>query len=1053
MKFTHYFIDRPRLATVVSLMIVIFGLLGLAGLPVAQYPNIAPPQIQVNASYPGASSEIIAETVAAPLEQEINGVESMLYVSSQSTNDGRLTISITFAPGTDLDTAQVLVQNRVSAALPRLPEPVRRLGVTTVKNSPDMLMVINLFSPDNSFMQTEIGNYAVLNIVDKLSRLDGVGNVQVFGASEYAMRIWLDPGKMAEFGIAPEDITAVVQAENLQVSSGTLNQAPMPKQNAFELTVQTQGRLKTIEEFENIIIRNGERTGLLLLKDIAKVELGAQHYATRGYLGTNPSVAMPITMRPGANALATAERVKEMMVKVKQHYPAGLESKIVYNPTDYIAQSMEEVYITLLQTILLVVVVIMAFLQSWRTSAIPVVAIPVSLIGTFALMWAFGFSLNMLSLFGLVLAIGIVVDDAIVVVENVERKLREGLSNVDAAKETMNEVGGALIATSLVLVAVFLPSLLMEGISGEFYRQFGVTIASATMLSTVVSLTLSPAMAAILMRKKEPNIASKRFRLGQGFNRAIERSSGAYANLIKRLLRITSLMLVAYIGLMAFTGWQFGQIPTGFIPEQDQGYAIIGVQLPSGASLERTDVVTQDIVRKVLEIDDVENTVAFTGFSGATFTNSSNAGAIFVVFKSFDQRRSAAAIIDDIRAKVGFNDKAFVVTIPPPAVSGIGNAGGFKLMIQDVAGHGPQELERATWGVVMAANKAPETEAVFTFFETSTPRVYLNIDRQKARQLDVPLQSVFNALETFIGSTYVNDFNYKGRTFRVMLQGEAPYRVDSDDLLKLRVRSNSGAMVPIGTIATFEDTSGPARLPRYNLYTAAAITGNAASGYSSGDALARMESIANEVLPLGFSYEWTELAFQEKNTGNSAIVVFLLAVVFVFLLLTAQYESWSLPFSIILIVPMCLLSASFGLLVMQMDNNILTQVGLVVLVGLAAKNAILIVEFAKQNEEQGMTTKGAAVEAGRLRLRPILMTAFSFIFGVLPLLFATGPGSEMRQAIGLTVFSGMLGVTLFGLIFTPLFYVYCRKFSLFRKPHKTPDKIKLTSPLEGEFGP
>lgn len=1047
MNISHFFIDRPRLATVVSLMIVIFGLLGLAGLPVAQYPNIAPPQIQVNATYPGASSEIIAETVAAPLEQQINGVESMLYISSQSTNDGRLTISITFAPGTDLDTAQVLVQNRVSATLPRLPEPVRRLGVTTVKNSPDMLMVINLFSPDSSFNQTEIGNYAVLNIVDKLSRLNGVGNVQVFGASEYAMRIWLDPGKMAEFGIAPEDVIGVVQAENLQVSSGILNQSPMPNQNAFELTVQTHGRLKTIEEFENIIVRKGERTGLLLLKDIAKVELGAQHYSTRGYLGNNPSVAMPITMRPGANALATAERVKTRMEEVKLHYPVGLESTIVYNPTDYIAESMEEVYITLIETIILVVIVIMVFLQSWRTSIIPVVAIPVSLVGTFALMYVFGFSLNMLSLFGLVLAIGIVVDDAIVVVENVERKLREGIPVNQAAKETMTEVSGALVATSLVLVAVFLPSLLMEGISGEFYRQFGVTIASATILSTVVSLTLSPAMATIFMRKSEPNTDSKRFRLGQVFNRTIERSAGAYANLINRLLRIGSLMLVAYIGLISFTGWQMSNIPTGFIPDQDQGYAIIGVQLPSGASLERTDAIMQDIIRDVLEIEDIENTVSFAGFSGATFTNASNAGAIFVVFKPFGARRNAESIIDDIRAKVGFNDKAFVVVIPPPAVSGVGNAGGFKMMIQDVAGNGPQALEMATWRVVMAANQATETEAVFTFFETSTPRVHLNIDREKARQLDVPLKSIFNALETYIGSTYVNDFNYQGRTFRVTLQSESPYREDSEDLLDLRVRSNNGSMVPIGTLATVENTSGPARLPRYNLYTAAAITGNAAFGYSSGEALTKMEQIAQEVLPPGFSYEWTELSYQEKNTGNTAIVVFLLAVVFVFLLLTAQYESWSLPFSIILIVPMCLLSASFGLLVMQMDNNILTQVGLVVLVGLAAKNAILIVEFAKQNEDHGLSTFDAAVEAGRLRLRPILMTAFSFIFGVMPLLFASGPGAEMRQAIGLTVFSGMLGVTLFGLLFTPVFYLYCRKLSLSTSTEKNPKKTSNNAEL------
>ncbi|MBE1301571.1 MAG: multidrug efflux RND transporter permease subunit [Alteromonadaceae bacterium] len=1041
MNFSHYFIERPRLATVLSILIVIFGILGLGSLPVAQYPDIAPPQIQVNASYPGASSEIIAETVATPLEQEINGVENMLYVSSQSTNDGRLTISITFKTGTDLDTAQVLVQNRVSAALPRLPEPVRRLGVTTVKNSPDMLMVINLYSPDNSYDQTDIGNYAVLNIVDKLSRLDGVGNLQVFGASEYAMRLWLDPGRMSEFGVTADDVLAVVRAENLQVSSGTLNQAPMPKQNAFEISVQTQGRLKTIEEFENIIVRRGESTGLLLLKDIARVELGPQNYATKGYLGTNPSVAIPITMRPGANALATAERVKETMLELQQNYPVGLASTIVYNPTDYIAESMKEVYITLAETVGLVVLVIMLFLQSWRTAVIPVVAIPVSLIGTFALMSVFGFSLNMISLFGLVLAIGIVVDDAIVVVENVERKLREGKDSLTAAKETMSEVGGALIATSLVLVAVFLPTVLMDGITGEFYQQFGVTIASATMISTVVSLTLSPAMARLFMSPDELKEGSKRARFGAKFNRNIEKFAGRYAALVAKLIRVSGIMIAVYIGLMALTGWQLNKVPTGFIPEQDQGYAIIGIQLPSGASLERTDVITKEILNQVLEIDDVENTVAFTGFSGATFTNASNAGAIFVVFKPFGERRSSDAIIADIRAKVGYNDKAFVVAIPPPAVSGMGNAGGFKMMVQDVAGNGVQALEGAAWMMAMAANQAPETTAAFTFFETNTPRIFLNIDRDKARQLDVPLQNVFSALEIYIGSSYANDFNYSGRTFRVVLQADSQHRVNRDDLLDLRVRSNQGAMVLIGSFATVDDTSGPSRLPRYNLYPAAAVTGNTAPGFSSGEALARMEQIAEEMLPAGFSFEWTELAYQEKNTGNTAIIAFSLAVLFVFLLLTAQYESWSLPLSIILIVPMCLLSAVAGLLIAQMDNNVLTQIGLVVLIGLAAKNAIMIVEFAKQNEDAGETTEAAAVDAAKVRLRPILMTAFSFIFGVLPLLFASGPGSEMRQAIGQTMFSGMLGVTLFGLLFTPVFYVLCRKLSMWIHKEKKVESV------------
>ena len=1034
MNITHFFIDRPRFSVVISGLIVIFGLLGFFALPVSQYPEIAPPQIQVVASYPGANAETLAETVAAPLEQEINGVENMLYMSSQSSNDGSLTVSITFKPGTDLDTAQVLVQNRVSAAEPRLPEPVRRLGVTTVKNSPDMLMVINLYSPDDTYDQYAIGNYAVLQVVDKLARLDGVGNVNVYGASEYAMRIWLDPDRLANLGLSGGDVLNAIRSENIQVSSGTLNQAPVPVQNAFELNVETQGRLVTAEQFENIIVKADEQGHLVRLKDVGRVAIGAQNYATRGYLGKRPSVAMPITMRPGANALNTAATVRAAMETMAADFPAGIKYSVVYNPTDYIEQSMQEVYITLLQTITLVVIVIVVFLQSWRTAVIPVVAIPVSLIGTFALMSVFGFSLNMLSLFGLVLAIGIVVDDAIVVVENVERKLRDGLSPREAAKVTMDEVSMALVATSLVLVAVFLPTLLMEGISGQFYKQFGVTIAAATLLSTVVSLTLSPAMAAMLMRKPEaPSEANPLAKPGQWFNRAMDRLAESYGQWVKRLVRMTLLVSLVYVALIALTGWQFSKIPTGFIPQQDQGYAIVGIQLPPGASLDRTDRILKDVVESLLAIEDIENSVAFTGFSGATFTNASNAGAIFTVFKPFDQRRGVDAILQDMRAAVAAIDEAFVVVIPPPAVSGIGSSGGFKMMIQDTSGQGPVALERAAWQLAMAANQAPETTSVFTFFETSTPRLYLDIDRERARRLNVPLQNVFDALEIYVGSAYVNDFNLSGRTFRVVAQADALFRLTPDDVTRIRVPNSKGQMVPIGSLATIEDTAGPSRVPRYNLYPAAALAGDTVPGFSSGQALARMEQLADQVLPQGFSYEWTELAYQERATGNTAIIAFSLAVLFVFMLLTAQYESLTLPLAIILIVPMCLLSAGLGLLITGMDNNILTQVGLVVLIGLAAKNAILIVEFAKQNVQAGMELFAAAVEAARLRLRPILMTAFSFIFGVIPLLVATGPGAEMRQAIGLTVFSGMLGVTLFGLIFTPVFFVMCEKLSRLRK--------------------
>lgn len=1041
MRFSHFFIDRPRFAAVISAMIVIFGVLAYISLPVAQYPEIAPPQVQVTASYPGANAETVAATVATPLEQEINGVENMIYMSSQSTNDGNLTISITFKPGTDLDTAQVLVQNRVSIAEARLPEEVRRRGITTVKNAPDMLMVINLFSPDSVYDQTFIGNYASLQVTDVLTRLDGVGSVRVFGAAQYAMRIWMNPDQIASLGLTAGDIAAAIRSENVQVSSGTLNQNPIADQHAFEMSVETQGRLVSPEQFGNIIVKSEDRK-IVRLKDIARVELDAESYISRGYLGKTPSVAMPITMRPGANALDTAERVSTQMKRLAKGFPPGLDYTIVYNPTRYIAASMKEVFMTLFQAIALVVLVILVFLQSWRTAIIPVIAIPISLVGTFALMLAFGFSLNMLSLFGLVLAIGIVVDDAIVVVENVERKLREGIGVKRATKETMDEVGAALIATSLVLVAVFLPTVLMDGISGQFYKQFGVTIAAATMLSTVVSLTLSPAMAAIFMKDMVVENGQDRHRgpfakAARGFNELMNRLSGGYGRLVAKLVRTGGIATLIYVGLIGLTAFQFSKIPSGFIPEQDQGYAIVAVQLPPGAALDRTDAVMQKTIEKLLDIPDIENTVAFAGFNGATFTNSSNSGAIFTVLKPMNERRDFDAILKDMRAAVGAIDEGMVVVIPPPAISGVGNGGGFKLMVQDRAGHGAQALEGATWGLAAAANQAPEVTSAVTFFETSTPRIYLDIDRERARRLNVSLSSVFEALEIYVGSAYINDFNFLGRTYRVTAQADAEHRLTPDDVMRIKVRNSMGKMVPIGSVATVNDTSGPSRVPRYNLFPAAELTGDTVAGFSTGQSMERMEALAAETLPPGFDYEWTELAYQEKQTGNTPILIFMLSALFVFLLLAAQYESWSLPLAIVLIVPMCLLSAGLGLVISGKDNNILTQIGLVVLIGLAAKNAILIVEFAKQNEEEsGMDRFKAAIEACRVRLRPILMTAFSFILGVLPLLIASGPGFEMRQAIGITVFSGMLGVTFFGLLFTPVFYVLCRKF---RKKPEAPD--------------
>lgn len=1031
MKLSHFFIDRPRFATVLSCLIIIFGVLSYFQLPVSQYPEIAPPQIQVRASYPGASSETIAATVATPLEQAINGVENMLYMSSQASNDGEMTISITFKQGTNVDTAQVLVQNRVSAALPRLPEDVRRRGVTTIKNSPDILLGINLYSPKGTYDLDFIGNYASLEINDKLSRLDGIGNSQVFGASEYAMRVWFQPDRMAALNLTSADALNAMRAQNIQVAGGTLNQSPVPSQNAFEFAIQTQGRLLEKHEFENIIVKSGKNGALVRLKDIARVELGAESYVTKGYLNEMPSVIVMTFMRPGANALETAQRVFTTMEAIAKDFPEDLEYRIVYNPTTYIEESISEVFNTLFLAMILVILVILVFLQSWRTAIIPVIAIPISLTGTFGLMLLFGYSLNVLSLFGLVLAIGIVVDDAIVVVENVERKLREGINITAATKQTMDEVGTALIATSLVLVAVFLPTLLLEGISGQFYKQFGVTVAAATMISTVVSLTLSPALAAILMRTPVTHAHPKFWHLPAiMFNHFMDKLSLGYGFVVSKMVRMGLLMSAIYIGLIGLTGAQFSQIPTGFIPPQDQGYMITAISLPPGASLERTDKVVQDATKKILSISGVDNVTGFTGFSGATFTNASNAGALFIVLKPQQERRHADAILADVNGVLGQIDEAFVITFPPPPVPGIGNAGGFKMMIQDRSGKGSAALEQVAWMMVGAANQAAETTGAYTFFETGTPRIYLDIDRERARRLNVPMLNVFAEIEANFGSAYVNDFNMLGRTFRVTAQADAQFRLTKDDILRLRVRSADGNMIPIGSIATIKDTSGPSRVPRYNLYPAVAVGGDTAPGFSSGQALARMEQLAEQLLPDGFSYEWTELAYQQKATGNTAIFVFCLAVLFVFLLLSAQYESWTLPLSIILIVPMCLLSTGAGLLIAQMDNNILTQIGLIVLIGLASKNAILIVEFAKQNEDDSaMDRFQAATAAAKTRLRPILMTALSFILGVVPLLFSTGAGFEMRQAIGMTVFSGMLGVTVFGLMFTPVFYVLCRKLA------------------------
>jgi len=1039
MRISHFFIDRPIFASVVSIIFLILGGVAFFRLPIAQYPEIAPPTITVSGQYPGANADVVAQTVVTPIEQQINGVENMIYLSSNSTADGRFTISVTFDIGTNLDIAQVQVQNRVAIAQPRLPADVRNIGVTVNKSSPDLMMVVHLYSPDNSRDTLFISNYATLEITDTLTRVDGVGSITVFGARDYAMRVWLDPDRLQSLGLTAADVVLALQGQNVQVASGVLNQPPVDKPGAFQISVSTQGRLADPEEFGNIVIKQ-TATAVVRVKDVAKVELAAQDYSTNSYLDLSPAIALGVFQRPGSNALATAKAIQDTMEQLAQRFPPGLKYTIVYNPTQFIQQSVDAVEETIGEAIVLVVLVVILFLQTWRAAIIPIVAIPVSLIGTFFVMGIFGFTLNNLSLFGLVLAIGIVVDDAIVVVENVERNIANGLSPRDAAIKSMDEVGGALIAIALVLSSVFIPSAFITGISGQFYRQFALTIAGATIISLIVSLTLSPALCALLLkphREDEPEHWWSRpihgfFRL---FNHYFEKLTRGYGWLSARIVRFAVLMLVVYAGIIAFGLNEFRKTPVGFIPQLDRGYLIIVTQLPPAASLARTDEVNRKAVEIALKVPGVAHAVNIVGFSGATFTNAPNAGAIFVTLNDFSKRakdpqQSAAAIQRTLFGRLQAIQEGLVFVAAPPPVSGIGNAGGFRMMVEDRAGRGYQALQNVAYAMMGRAAQTPGLVQVFSLFENGTPQLYLDIDRTKAQLLGINIPDVFAALQIYLGSSYVNDFNLFGRTYRVVAQARSGDRLDTKDVLKIRVRNSTGESVPLGAFTTVRTVTGPYRVPRYNLYPAAELDGAAAPGYSQGQAIEIMQKLAAETLPEGFSYEWTTLAFQQIRAGNTAIFAFVLAVVFVFLVLAAQFESLTLPLAVILIVPMCLIASIVGVVLRGQDNNILTQVGFIVLIGLAAKNAILIVEFAKQLEEQGRNRFDAATEAAHLRLRPILMTSMAFILGVTPLVWSVGAGAEMRQALGTTVFSGMIGVTLFGLIFTPVFYVVTRWIAL-----------------------
>lgn len=1036
--FAHFFIDRPRFATVISLIIVFLGGLSYFGLPVAQFPEVAPPTVVVRTSYPGATPDVIAKTVAAPIEQEINGVENMLYMNSQSTSDGSYALTITFDLGTDLDTAQVLVQNRVAIAQPRLPQEVQRIGVVVQKSSPDLLMVVQMLSPDTSFDLLYVSNYALLQVRENLRRINGVGDVRVFGGREYSMRVWLDPARMDFYELTTTEVVAALREQNLQVAAGLIGQAPLETSVPFQINLTTLGRLESEEQFEDIVVKSTDDRRIVRLKDVARVELGALDYSVNAYLNKTETVGIPIFQQPGSNALATAQAIRDAMDEMSQDFPEGLEYAIVYDPTVFISDSIEAVMKTLLEAVLLVMIVMLVFLQSWRAAIIPVIAIPVSLIGTFAVMAAFGFSVNTLTLFGLVLAIGIVVDDAIVVVENMERNLEDGLSPREAARKSMAEVSGALVASALVLLAVFIPTAFLGGISGQFYRQFGVTIATSTTISALVSLSLSPALGVLLLRSKEEtrDWLSRILNLLFGwffkaFNWTFNKANGGYTFIVGKSMRVAFLMIILYLGLLGLAGFGFMKVPGGFIPPQDQGYAIIAAQLPTGASLERSDAVAHELLEIVSSIDGIEGVVGFSGFNGATFSVASNAVVLFPVFEPFDKRhakkRSGDDIIADLTQQVGAVGDAITVVIPPPSVRGVGNGGGFKMEIQDRAGLGYNALEQATWNLIFASMNEPEFLQNFTPFTANGPQYYAEIDREKALMLGIPLRNVFETLEVYLGSSFVNEMNLYGRTYRVTAQADSSYRDSVEDIHSLTTRNSQGGMVPLGSVLEIEQTTGPDRVVRHNLYPAADLIGTPRPGFSTGEALDKMELLADQALPEGISYEWVELAYQERAAGNTGLIVFPLAILFVFLLLTAQYENWGMPLAVILTVPLCLVGAIWGVWLRGMDNNILTQIGLVVLVALASKNAILIVEFARQLEDRGMDRFEAAKEAAHLRLRPIMMTAFAFILGVVPLVIASGAGAEMRQALGTAVFFGMIAVTMIGVFFAPVFYAMVRR--------------------------
>ncbi|HTH77056.1 MAG TPA: efflux RND transporter permease subunit [Trinickia sp.] len=1037
MNISKFFIDRPIFAGVLSVLILLAGVISLFQLPISEYPEVVPPSVIVHAQYPGANPKVIAETVASPLEEQINGVENMLYMQAQANSDGNMTLTVTFKLGTDPDKAQQLVQNRVSQAMPRLPDDVQRLGVTTIKSSPTLTMVVHLISPDHRYDMTYLRNYALLNVKDRLERIAGVGQVQLWGAGDYAMRIWLDPNKLAERNLTANDVVSAIREQNVQVAAGVIGGSPSSADVPLQLSVNARGRLQTESQFGAIVIKTSPDGGVTYLRDVARVELAASEYGLRSLLDNKQAVALGINQQPGANSLAISDQVRKDMADLKKDFPAGVDYEIVYDPTQFVRSSIEAVIHTLLEAISLVVIVVIVFLQTWRASIIPLVAVPVSIVGTFSLLLAFGFSINALSLFGMVLAIGIVVDDAIVVVENVERNISAGLSARAATYRAMREVSGPIIAIALTLVAVFVPLAFMSGLTGQFYKQFAMTIAISTVISAFNSLTLSPALCAILLRGHDApkdwlTRAMDRVLGGffKQFNKVFKRGSQSYGRGVTSVLGRKSLMLGVYAVLVGATLFVTHVVPGGFVPAQDKEYLIAFAQLPNGATLDRTENVIREMGDMALKQPGVEHAVAFPGLSVNGFTNSSSAGIVFVTLKPFKDRGSkalsAGAIAGALNRQYAGIKGAFVAVFPPPPVLGLGTLGGFKLQLEDRGALGYAQLDEATQAFIKRAQAAPELGPLFTSYQINVPQLNVDLDRVKAKQLGVSVTDIFNTMQIYLGSLYVNDFNRFGRVYQVRVQADAPFRAHPDDILQLKTRNAAGEMVPLSSLVKVTPTFGPEMVVRYNGYTAADINGGPAPGYSSDQAQSAIQRIAKETLPRGVSFEWTDLTYQQVLAGNSAIWVFPISVLLVFLVLAALYESLTLPLAVILIVPMSVLSALTGVWLLRGDNNIFTQIGLMVLVGLASKNAILIVEFARELEHDGRTPVAAAIEASRLRLRPILMTSIAFIMGVVPLVLSTGAGSEMRHAMGIAVFFGMLGVTLFGLMLTPVFYVVLR---------------------------